>query len=168
MGRRKVAVEVGKMFGKLTVKELLPVINGHAMAKCICSCGKEYVCRSSGLTSGHNKSCGCRHEDVLKRGARFKHGQAYTKLYKVWAGMLQRCENINASNYSNYGGRGISVCIDWHNPEVFIEWAMSHGYEEGLSIDRIDNDDNYCPENCQWITVSENTRKANAERRKVA
>jgi hypothetical protein len=146
------------MFGQLTVKELLPVINGHAMAKCICSCGKEYVCRSSGLTSGHNKSCGCRHEEVLKKGAGFKHGQTNTKLYHVWAGMLQRCENVNNDRYKDYGGRGINVCPEWHDFEVFYKWARANGCHDGLQIDRKDNDGPYAPWNCRWVTQIQNSR----------
>jgi hypothetical protein len=158
MGRRKVMVEVGKIFGQLTVKELLPVIKGHAMAKCICSCGKEYVCRSSGLTSGHNKSCGCRHEDNLKKGLNYRHGMARTRFYKAWYGIIERCENANHERFKDYGGRGITVCPEWHDFKVFYEWAMTNGYREGLQIDRKDNDGPYTPWNCRWVTQIQNSR----------
>jgi hypothetical protein len=83
-----------------------------------------------------------------------------TKLYAVWDAMKQRCNNPNNKSYFRYGGRGIAICQDWYDFQNFHDWAMSHGYQEGLSIDRIDNDGNYCPENCQWLTISENASKA--------
>lgn len=84
-------------------------------------------------------------------------GASYTKLYWVHHGMRHRCSSPYASGYKNYGGRGISVCEEWDKSfQAFYDWAMSHGYREGLQIDRIDNDGNYEPSNCRWVTPKEN------------
>ena len=84
-------------------------------------------------------------------------------LYSVWSGMKARCYNCNSDHYKFYGGKGISVCKAWLHYEPFRWWALEHGYSPGLSIDRIDSTKDYCPENCQWITLSENSRKARLE-----
>lgn len=80
------------------------------------------------------------------------------ELFNVWQSMKSRCENPNRSNYHRYGGRGIEVCDEWHSAESFVKWALSNGYQRGLQLDRIDNDGNYCPENCRFVTPKENSR----------
>lgn len=90
-----------------------------------------------------------------------KHGEftkkKCSKLYHVWSGMIQRCTNPNHPSYHKYGPRGITVCALWaHNYRTFRDWALSHGYQEGLQIDRIDNDAGYCPENCHWVLPVQN------------
>lgn len=83
------------------------------------------------------------------------------KLYQIWIAMRRRCNDEEVINYEYYGGKGISVCDEWESSyESFKNWSMNNGYEEGLSIDRIDSNGNYCPENCRWITRSENSRRA--------
>jgi hypothetical protein len=85
---------------------------------------------------------------------------AGTRLYKVWTAMLRRCRNPNATEFNRYGGRGIAVCRSWMDFRPFRDWALASGYRDDLTIDRIDNDGNYEPGNCQWLTKSENTRKS--------
>jgi hypothetical protein len=93
----------------------------------------------------------------LKRenNARRTHGGRGTKLYEVFKTMHRRCEKPESNRYAYYGGRGISVCEEWSEFEPFRDWAYANGYSEGLTLDRIDNDGNYCPENCRWVTMKE-------------
>lgn len=88
-----------------------------------------------------------------------KHGGKGTKLYAVWCDMRKRCNTPTHHAYKYYGGKGVKVCEEWNDFSVFREWAVSHGYAEGLTIDRKESNGNYCPDNCQWITQSENTRR---------
>lgn len=87
------------------------------------------------------------------------HNLSKTRLYKIWNGMKQRCYNPNDTRYINYGARGISICDEWkHNFKAFYDWAMRNGYDDTLSIDRIDVNGNYCPENCCWETAAKQLR----------
>lgn len=123
---------------------------------CKCDCGKLTIVRKYDFLHGKTKSCGCRSNEI-KSASKFKHGDAKkdTPLYYVWSSMRQRCNNSNHPAYKNYGSRGISVCKEWDDYSVFKEWALASGYKKGLSLDRIDNDGNYCPENCKWSTFIE-------------
>lgn len=86
------------------------------------------------------------------------HGESGTKLNRKWKKMKERCYNTNCERYKNYGGRGITVCEEWQGFIPFRDWALANGYEEGLSIDRINNDGNYEPSNCRWVTMAEQNR----------
>ncbi len=97
-----------------------------------------------------------------KRGVNavsYKHGDTGTKLYDIWAHMRYRCFNTGSKAWKWYGGRGIIVCDEWREFTAFKEWSLANGYQEGLSIDRIDNNGNYAPYNCQWLSRLENARK---------
>ncbi|MCE5262168.1 MAG: transposase family protein [Deltaproteobacteria bacterium] len=107
------------------------------------------------LCAGKNaNSCGC------QQGPERKHGMSGTALYATWNHMRQRCENLNVSNYHRYGGRGISVCGEWSDFESFMSWALANGYEQGLEIDRINNDGDYEPDNCRFVKKVINTRNS--------
>jgi len=101
-----------------------------------------------------NSSCGC------QQHADRKHGMSKTLLYALWSHIRQRCSNPNVINYHRYGGRGISVCKEWNDFNVFMSWALANGYEKGLEIDRINNDGNYEPENCRFVTKNINTQNS--------
>lgn len=98
---------------------------------------------------------------TVQKNTNYRHGHAIVKkgYYHTWQHMKQRCSNPKNKFYHRYGGRGISVCEEWLNIKDFSEWAFQNGWKDGLSLDRIDNDGNYCPDNCQWISLSENSRK---------
>lgn len=87
-----------------------------------------------------------------------RHGRSGTKLYNTWKNMRSRCNNINSKDYPMYGGRGVRICPEWDWYPNFEDWALSHGYAEGLSIERIDVNGNYCPENCTWIPKNQQSR----------
>ena len=154
---------IGKRFGNLTVISLDHITTNHnTYWLCRCDCGNEKVVYRGGLTSGDIISCGCYHKEHLNEYGK-THGLSNDKMYSKWSGMMQRCTNPKASNYERYGGRGIDICDDWrNNPEHFIEWAYSNGYEDGLTLDRKNNNKGYYPDNCRWITTREqqsNTRR---------
>lgn len=129
----------------------------HKMWRCKCDCGNEIITETHRLVTGKTRSCGC----LKQEGNNRRHGKCYSRLNRIYRKMKQRCFNINNPRYSDYGGRGITVCEEWlgeNGFENFYEWSMNNGYQDDLSIDRLDNDGNYEPDNCRWTTVKEQVR----------
>lgn len=129
---------------------------------CRCNCGNLVEIRSNSLHSGNTKSCGCLQREGV-RLANTTHGEAsngnVTRPYSIWENIRQRCLNPNAPAYKHYGARGVTICNEWENYLAFKKWALSNGYEDNLTIDRINNNGNYEPDNCRWITQSENSKR---------
>lgn len=171
----KLKFNVGDKYGRLTIlKEIEPY---HLFNKkrnkdvpmrlvlCQCDCGKQSTPRLTDLLRGKVKSCHClTRENDSKNLVPLSHGLSRHKnrhsLYPTYIAMIHRCYRENNHAYNRYGGRGISVCKEWHDPIIFCKWAEDNGWEKGLSLDRINNDGNYEPSNCRWadkLTQANNT-----------
>lgn len=163
---------VGKKFGKLTVLRDSGERRKNAMLwTCLCSCGKLTNVRAICLSSGQTKSCGCLSREIGKErlgkaNYNYKHGRQPKRLYSIWMNMKRRCNDSWHHAYKYYGGKGVSIYPGWQDDFVaFRRWALNNGYSESLVVDRIDSNGNYEPNNCQWITKSENSIKSYSERR---
>lgn len=152
----------GLQFGRLIVLKRDGTRNGNSYWACQCSCGNMITVSAPHLKTGHTQSCGCLKKEATANRS-VKHGNSNTRVYRIWAGMLQRCSNPRRKEYPVYGGRGIRVCDEWQEFSAFHQWAIENGYGDTLSIDRINADGNYSPDNCRWVSIKEqqNNRRNN-------
>lgn len=168
---KRTKITEGQRFGRLVVLRVTDdvVMNDYGVVttrwiECMCDCGKAHRCKTRGLVSGQTRSCGCLRDEVCKTSS-LTHGESYSREYRIWWDMRNRCNKTSLAAYKHYGARGIKVCerwdFSWGGFENFIA-DMGRRPSTRHSLDRIDNNGNYCPENCKWSTWKEqfqNTRR---------
>lgn len=153
----------GTRYGKLLVVSMADNKGRFTQWNCLCDCGNATVVATAHLTNGHTKSCGCLRSETASINFS-THRKSNTRLYRMWRNIKTRCENSKCNHYHLYGGRGIHICDEWRNDfSAFEEWALNHGYQDNLSIDRIDVNGSYTPDNCRFVTMKEqeNNKRAN-------
>lgn len=152
---------IGEKFGKLTVVERRKNSkSGKAMWLCECECGNKVIIPTYRLTMGETRSCGC----LKKESKNFTHKMSKTRIYYIWLDMKKRCHDQKNKSFKHYGGKGITVCEEWEKDFMsFFKWAMENGYSEELTIDRINGELGYSPENCRWANkITQNNNRKNS------
>jgi len=156
MSRPTIHNNINEKYGRLTI---IKEVKGTRLRKflCKCECGNMKTIYLGHLLSGNTKSCGCLKKD---RNVKVftKHGLSKSRLYCVWSSMKDRCYRKKSNAYKNYGARGISVCDEWLDFKPFTEWALSNGYQEDLTIERINNDGDYKPGNCTFVHLEKQSK----------
>lgn len=148
----------GRTFGRWTVL----AYDSNQKWICRCVCGNQTSVDGASLRHGRSKGCITCHTAT---GTRRTHGQSDTRIYRIWTGIIDRCENQNCDAFHRYGARGIVMCPEWRNSfTAFRDWALANGYDDKLTIDRRNNDAGYAPENCRWATYAEQNRNCSRNR----
>lgn len=148
----------GQKFHRLTVLNKKGLSSNNKIQwECRCDCGKVLIVIGSNLKLGKIKSCGCLKNQMIKERS-FIHGKSRTRIHNIWWSVIQRCTDKNSHAYNRYGGAGILLHEKWLDFKSFYEWSINHGYQEDLTLDRIDNKKGYNPENCRWISMKDQQR----------
>ena len=154
----------GQKFGRLTAVGIVGSSkNKHKLWYCACDCGGSTVVASDSLVSGGTRSCGCLQRET-RVVANTKHGDCGTRLYRIWKGFVSRCKNKSSTDFKWYGAKGVSVCEEWLKYENFKAWAIANGYDDSLTLDRIDPRGNYEPNNCRWATIAEQNKNKRCDK----
>ena len=162
----------GERFGRLIAvqKTTERTKDNHLLWKCVCDCGNVVFVRSTDLKKGNTKSCGCLQREKAAINS-WKHGFKGTRIYQCYRGMINRCTNPKNKDFKYYGGRGVAICSEWLNKETgakaFFDWAVLNGYDDSLTIDRIDVNGDYSPTNCKWSTRREQSQNRRNVRKVV-
>lgn len=158
----------GKRFGRITILGRAENYKRYVAYYCLCDCGNKFTALAQNIVQGKTKSCGCYNAECKQKRAwkiNRTHGLSNTRLYRIWLNMKERCFNKNSKSYKNYGAKGIKVCTSWLDFSVFSAWAISSGYSDGLTLDRIDVNKSYSPKNCRWADwITQNNNKTNNRR----
>lgn len=159
-------MDINDRFGEWKVLSERKIVNKKSKRLCKCTCGNEKLVNEGDLKNGKSKRCSkCRIIRMKTHPPSYKHGSKYNRLRKCWNDMISRCNNKNNIAYHRYGGKGIKVIKTWLNFENFKKWALDNGYTNILTLDRINNDKGYCPNNCRWASYIEQNRNKRNNRR---